>query len=41
MSIETCPLSIEDIQSELEEIREIAAKNSSKKMFEKRFRSST
>ncbi len=35
MSIETCPLSIEDIQSELEEIREIAAKNSTKKMFEK------
>lgn len=34
MSIESCPLSIEDIQSELEEIREIAAKNSSKKMFE-------
>jgi deoxyribose-phosphate aldolase len=35
MSIETCPLSIADIQSELEEIREIAAKNNSKKMFEK------
>ena len=35
MSIETCPLSIEDIQSELEEIREIAAKNNTKKMFEK------
>jgi deoxyribose-phosphate aldolase len=34
MSIETCPLSIEDIKSELEEIREIAAKNSSKKMLE-------
>lgn len=34
MSIETCPLSIEDIQSELEEIREIAAKNNSKKMLE-------
>jgi hypothetical protein len=35
MSIETCPLSIEDIQSELEEIREIATKNNNKKMFEK------
>lgn len=35
MSIELCPLSIEDIQSELEEIREIAATNSSKKMLEK------
>jgi len=34
MSIETCPLSIEDVQSELEEIRDIAAKNTSKKMFE-------
>ncbi len=34
MSIETCPLSIEDIKSELEEIREIAAKNNSKKMLE-------
>lgn len=34
MSIETCPLSIEDITSELEEIREIAAKNNSKKMLE-------
>ena len=35
MSIENCPLSIEDIQSELEEIRLTAAKNSTKKMFEK------
>ncbi len=35
MSIETCPLSLEDIQSELEAIREIAAKNNSKKMLEK------
>lgn len=35
MSIETCPLSIEDVQSELEEIRLAAAKNSTKKMFEK------
>ena len=35
MSLETCPLSLEDIQSELEAIREIAAKNSSKKMLEK------
>jgi len=35
MSIQTCPLSNEDIQSELEEIREIAAKNNTKKMFEK------
>lgn len=34
MSIETCPLSIEDIQSELVEIREIAAKNNSQKMLE-------
>jgi deoxyribose-phosphate aldolase len=34
MSLETCPLSIEDIKSELEEIREIAAKNNSKKMLE-------
>ena len=34
MSYETCPLSILDIMSELEEIREIAAKNSSRKMFE-------
>jgi len=34
MSIETCPLSIEDIKSELEEIREIAKKNISKKMLE-------
>lgn len=35
MSLETCPLSLEDIQSELEAIRETAAKNSSKKMLEK------
>ena len=35
MSIENCPLSIEDIQSELEYIREIAAKNCTSKMFEK------
>ncbi len=34
MSIETCPLSIEDIKSELEEIRETAARNNSKKMLE-------
>ena len=34
MSIELCPLSIEDIKSELDEIREIAAKNSNKKMLE-------
>ncbi|MFA5327452.1 MAG: deoxyribose-phosphate aldolase [Prolixibacteraceae bacterium] len=35
MILETCPLSIEDIQSELEGIREIAAKNSSKEMLKK------
>lgn len=35
MSIETCPLSLEDIQSELEAIREIAAKNNSREMLEK------
>lgn len=35
MSIETCPLSIEDIHSELGELREIAAKNSTNQMFEK------
>ena len=35
MSLETCPLTLEDIQSELEAIREIAAKNSNKKMLEK------
>jgi len=35
MSIETCPLSLADIQSELEEIREIAAKNTSKETLEK------
>ena len=34
MSIELCPLSIADIKSELTEIREIAAKNSSQKMHE-------
>ncbi len=34
MSIESCPLSNEDIQSELEEIREIASKNNTKKMYE-------
>ena len=34
MTIELCPLSIEDIQSELEEIREIAAAQSSKKLLE-------
>ena len=34
MIIETCPLSIEDIQSELEEIREITAKNYTRKMYE-------
>lgn len=35
MSLETCPLSLADIQSELEEIREIAPKNSTKKLYEK------
>ena len=35
MSIETCPLSLADIQSELEAIRENAAKNLTKEMFEK------
>lgn len=34
MSIEFCPLSLEDIQSELKDIREIAASNSSKKLLE-------
>jgi deoxyribose-phosphate aldolase len=34
MSLETCPLSLADIQSELEDIREIAAKNGTKKMYE-------
>jgi len=34
MIIETCPLSVEDIQSELEEIRETAVKNHTKKMYE-------
>ena len=37
MIIETCPLSIEDIQSELEELREIAVKNNTKKMYELAF----
>jgi deoxyribose-phosphate aldolase len=35
MILETCPLSLADIQSELEEIREIASKNITKKMYEK------
>lgn len=35
MSIETCPLLLEDIQSELEAIREVAVKNNSKEMLEK------
>jgi len=35
MTYETCPLSILDIMSELEEIREIAVKNRTAKMFEK------
>ncbi len=35
MSIETCPLSIEDIQSELEEIHVVAAKNCNNTWFEK------
>jgi len=35
MILETCPLSLADIQSELEEIREIAAKNTSKEILEK------
>ena len=34
MTLETCPLSLGDIQSELEEIRGIAAKNNSKEMLE-------
>ena len=34
MSLESCPLSILDIMSELEEIREIAVKNRTAKMFE-------
>ncbi|MFY9152151.1 MAG: deoxyribose-phosphate aldolase [Prolixibacteraceae bacterium] len=34
MNLESCPLSLEDIQSELEEIRGTAAKNSSKEMLE-------
>jgi len=33
--METCPLILEDIQSELEEIKELAAKNNSTKMLEK------
>lgn len=35
MSIENCPLSLEDVQAELEAIRESAEKNLNKKMFEK------
>lgn len=35
MSIELCPLSIEDIQSELEEIRMTAVKNCTQNLFEK------
>jgi len=35
MNLENCPLSNEDIQSELEDIRAIAVKNYTKKMFEK------
>lgn len=34
MSIELCPLSLEDIKSELAEIREIAVRNSSQKMLQ-------
>lgn len=34
MTLESCPLSIEDIKSELEEIRGIAAKNNSNEMLE-------
>ena len=37
MSIQTCPLSIEDIQMELEEIREMAGKNTSKALLETAF----
>jgi len=35
MTIETCPLSIEDIKFELEEIREVAVKNNNTNMFGK------
>ncbi len=35
MSIENCPLSLEDVQAELEAIREAAEKNLNKKMFDK------
>lgn len=35
MSIENCPLSLEDVQAELEYIREAAEKNLNKKMLEK------
>lgn len=35
MSIENCPLSLEDVQAELEYIREAVEKNLNKKMFEK------
>ena len=34
MSIETCPLSIQDIKSELAEIRETAAQNNSRELLE-------
>lgn len=34
MTLETCPLSLEDIQMELEEMRELAQKNSSRAMYE-------
>jgi deoxyribose-phosphate aldolase len=34
MTLETCPLSLADIQSELEDIHETAAKNGTKKMYE-------
>ena len=34
MILETCPLSLADIQSELEDIREIAQKNRTKKIYE-------
>ena len=35
MILESCPLSLTDIQSEMEDIREIAAKSGTKKMYEK------
>ena len=37
MTIETCPLSLEDIRIELEALREIAAKNSTKEKLAKAF----